>query len=52
MPLDMRLGEQPDLWNPPDHVSISGADSDFLDGVSEEQPLQIRNCCTSDRIVI
>lgn len=42
MLLDIRLGEQSDLWNPPDHVSISGPDSDFLNGVSEEQPFKFR----------
>lgn len=39
---DIRLGEQSDLWNPPDHVSISGPDSDFLNGVREEQPFKFR----------
>lgn len=48
MILWMRLGRPSHLWNPSGDLSISGPDSDFPNGVSQEETLQ--NNCTSDSV--
>lgn len=44
----MRLGRPSHLWNLSGDPNISGPDSDFPNGVSQEYPLQ--NDCINDNI--